>query len=168
MLEVQQIMSQPPVQCRSNETLNAAAQHMWERDCGLVPVADDSGRLVGVVTDRDICMAAYTQGAALHQIPVSNIMAKKVITCTPEESVTKARDKMTKHQIRRIPVVDEQERVVGILSLADLADETQHEKTHRRKDITAAQVLDVLAGITKPRNPGQLVKPARSQLKNAS
>ena len=61
-MKVRDLMSRPVQTCRSNESLNAAAQKMWDEDIGAVAVVDDKNRVVGVVTDRDLCMAAYTQG----------------------------------------------------------------------------------------------------------
>src|SRR5262245_37188895 len=88
-------------------SLTDAARLMWETDCGFVPVVDpQSGSLVGVLTDRDACMAAYTQGLPFGAIRVGSAMAKKVHTCRADEDVKKAHDQMRRHQLRRLPVLD--------------------------------------------------------------
>ncbi len=109
--------------CKADETLNRAAQLMWERDCGFIPViaSNGDGPLVGVVTDRDIAIATYTQGKAPLAISVSSVMARKPITCHPEDDITRAEDLMKTNQVRRLPVVDLNGRVVGILSLNHLS-----------------------------------------------
>ena len=83
-MNVSELMTHAPAVCTTSDHLTRAAQIMWERDCGAVPVIDDAGKLAGIVTDRDICMAAYTQGRALHEIPVANAMSKSVFTIGPD------------------------------------------------------------------------------------
>jgi CBS-domain-containing membrane protein len=94
---------------------------MWEFDCGIIPVVDAEGRAVGVITDRDICMAAYTQGRALRDIPVATSMAHQVIAIHADEAVDTAERLMADNQIRRLPVIDGDGTVVGVVSLNDLA-----------------------------------------------
>jgi CBS domain-containing protein len=120
-MNVAQLMTSPAETCRSTDTLNRAAQIMWEHDCGAVPVVDDDGRPIATVTDRDICMATYTQGRALPDIPVSLAMSQTIVTCHKDEALSKAESLMRTQQIRRLPVVDDEGRVVGILSLNDIA-----------------------------------------------
>jgi CBS domain-containing protein len=118
---IRELMTRPAVTCPNNTTLEHAAWLMWEFDCGIIPVVDDDGRAVGVVTDRDICMAAYTQGRALRDIPVSTAMAHHVIAIHADESMDTAEHLMADNQIRRLPVIDGDGKVVGVVSLNDLA-----------------------------------------------
>ncbi len=120
-MNVEQCMTRNPKTCSEWDSLESAARIMWENDCGAVPVVDSSSRLVGIITDRDTCMAAYTQGAPLHAIRLSSAMAKQVFSCAPKDSVETVERTMAKHRVRRMPVVDSQRRVVGILSIGDLA-----------------------------------------------
>ena len=73
-MKVEQLMSRDVKTCQATEMLNRAAQLMWENDCGCVPVVDEDGRAVGMITDRDVCMAAYTQGRLLDALPVASAM----------------------------------------------------------------------------------------------
>src|ERR1700735_5538273 len=84
-----------------HDSLNAAARVMWENDCGCVPIVDSQGRLVGIVTDRDICMAAYTQGVPLEAIAVERAMSPKVISCARTDDLDTAHTLMRKYQIPR-------------------------------------------------------------------
>ncbi len=77
-MNVSDLMTTAVKSCVIGDSLQRAAQLMWENDCGVVPVLDGEGRVVGMITDRDICMAAYTHGQALWQLPVSGAMAKQV------------------------------------------------------------------------------------------
>lgn len=120
-MNVDQIMSRRVYTCSSADSLNTAARLMWEHDCGAVPVVSETGELVGIITDRDICMAAYTQGKGLQAIPVAAAMAHQVYSCKASDTIEAAEQMMRRHQIRRLPVVDGGKRLVGFVSLNDLA-----------------------------------------------
>lgn len=119
-LSVQSFMTDAVATCSPDEPLNAAARVMWEHDCGAVPVLAD-GKLVGIITDRDICMAAYTQGRPLGAIAVKDVMARHVHACSPGDTLERAATLMADARVRRLPVVDTEQRLVGIVSLADIA-----------------------------------------------
>jgi CBS domain-containing protein len=118
---VKSIMSDAVHVCSPEQPLSFAARLMWERDCGAVPVVSEAGMLVGIVTDRDACMAAYTQGLPLAAITVRDVMARHVHTCSPEDSLVRVTTSMADAQVRRMPVVDSEHRLVGMISLADIA-----------------------------------------------
>lgn len=122
-MRVSQWMSQPAITCKSTDSVNEAARMMWEHDCGAIPVVDGEGRVVGIVTDRDVCMAAYTQGERLWAIPVTTAMAKEVACCRPDDSVEAAQSVMSEKRVHRLPVVDADGRPVGVLSFNDVARE---------------------------------------------
>src|SRR5678815_17892 len=107
-MRVQDLMNRPAITCDVNDDLNVPAKLMWEHDGG-------------VITDRDICMAAYTQGRSLDQILVNAVMAKHVVSVRPDDKLGDAAHVMTENQIRRLPVVDAAGKPVGVLSLNDLA-----------------------------------------------
>jgi CBS domain-containing protein len=123
-MQVQELMSQPVITCGPGDTLNRVAQLMWEHDCGAIPVTDEDGKVVGIITDRDVCMAAYTQGLPLQAIRVTTVIAREVFSCHPQDSVDDAERLMADKQIRRVPVLDGADRPVGLLSLNDIARES--------------------------------------------
>jgi len=94
---------------------------MWDEPCGAVPVVDDQSRLVGFLTDRDICMAAYTQGKALAELRVETAMAREVVSCTVEDDLVSAAQLMRQNRTRQLPVINRDGTLVGLLSLDDLA-----------------------------------------------
>ena len=107
--------------CGPDTNLAAAAQIMWDCDCGVVPVVDDNGGLLGIITDRDICIAATTRSAAPADIQVRHVMTTgTVYFCRPEDDVRTVLATMATHRVRRLPVIDKQNRLVGIISLNDL------------------------------------------------
>ena len=120
-MRVKERMTQPLATCHVNDGLHVAAQLMWDRNCGAVPVVNDDGQLVGILTDRDICMAAYVRGLPLDAILVNSVMTKHVISADPEQDLHDIEMMMRKGRVRRIPVVDQDNRPIGIVSQADFA-----------------------------------------------
>ena len=151
-MKVKDLMSKNVGCCYPEDSLNRAAQIMWESDCGVVPVMDRESRVVGMLTDRDLCMAAYTQGRPLREISTALAMSKQVWSCRPEDDLGAAEAMMRAHQVHRLPVTDEQGRAVGILSLGDVAREAAiQEKAKGRKDIHYADVGRTLGAINELR-----------------
>jgi len=138
-MKVRDIMTRDVATCSPESSLNEAARVMWERDCGFVPVTDFGGhRLRGVLTDRDICMAAYTKNVPLTQLNAGTIMSRHPKTCQADDDVSRATDLMQEHQIRRLPVTNESGDVIGVISLNDLAVAASDNKDKSlRQDISA-------------------------------
>lgn len=118
-MKVQEIMSSQPACCSTASTVNEAARLMTQHDCGEIPVLD-GGKLAGVVTDRDIACRAVAQGKG-PDTPVREVMSSPAITVTRDTSVEDCCGVMENHQIRRVPVVDEDGGCCGMVSQADLA-----------------------------------------------
>jgi CBS domain-containing protein len=159
-MNIQEIMSKPAVTCRPSDTLNIAAQLMWQHDCGAIPVVNDDNSVVGMITDRDICMATYTRGSAPQAIQISDAMAKQVFSCHPDESLDAAERLMSDNQIRRIPVVDGDNRPVGLLSLNDIA---RYAASSRKKNGIDREVTQTLAAICQPRPHAREAQPQAQQ-----
>jgi len=147
LMNVQEIMTTPARCCTDKATLTVPAQLMWDHDCGMVPVIDAEGALVGVITDRDICMAAYTRGQALAAISVSEVMSRGVHTIHAEESLDATERAMSAFGVRRLPVVDSDDRPLGVVSMNDLA----RAIATRRRDGQAHELVETLAAIGKHR-----------------
>jgi CBS-domain-containing membrane protein len=131
--------------CSIHDNLDRAAQLMWDRDIGCLPVIDDQGHVAGMVTDRDVCMAAYTQGLPLRAIPVTTAMAKHVFSCGIDDELESVERTMSEHQIRRMPVIDDQGHPVGIVSLNDLA------RAATLGKVPASEITSTLAAVSAPR-----------------
>jgi CBS domain-containing protein len=117
-MKISEVMTPNPKTVGPTDSIQTAAQVMRDEDTGVVPVVED-GRVTGVVTDRDIVLRAVADGD--FQAEVEDVVSDDVITCTPDMSTADAAELMSEHQIRRLPVVDADERLVGIVSLGDLA-----------------------------------------------
>jgi CBS domain-containing protein len=144
-MNVSDLMSRQAASVQVTDHASIAARLMWNHDCGAVPVLDDDGRAVGMLTDRDICMATLHQDRPASSIAVWEAMSKTLYSCAPTDSVRAAVEVMRKYQIRRLPVLDQERRLVGILSLADVVRATDRRKV---EDVTAT-----LADICAPRRP---------------
>ena len=121
MMKVSTLMTKMVHTCSPYDTLDRVARIMWENDLGALPVVDETGRTTGMVTDRDLCMAAYTQGKALAEIPVWIAASTSVIAAHPDDSLDVVHDRMRAHRVRRLPVLGERGEPVGIVSMGDLA-----------------------------------------------
>jgi len=102
------------------ESLANAAREMWENDCGALPVIKDGRKVVGMITDRDICMAGAMRNQSLSQISVEEIMNKRVFAAELDEHIDHALQTMREHQIRRLPVLDAEGELSGIVSMNDI------------------------------------------------
>ncbi len=160
-MRIEQVMTRNVVVCNVNDNLNHAAQLMWENHCGTVAVisADGDGTVVGFLTDRDVCMAAYTQGKSLWEIPVSVAMARKVISCRVGDDLKLAELLMRENRVRRLPVVDTYGRLQGIISINDLATEAERERMESGKETVSLEVAETLAEICRPRIVREMTEP---------
>jgi CBS domain-containing protein len=126
-------MAQHPVCCRADDTVQMVAQILRDKDIGSLPVISDtdSRRLVGIVTDRDLCCRVVAAGLDPKTTSVGGYVTRDLVTCRPEQSLDSCARLMQMHQIRRMLIVDGQEHCVGIVSQADLARAEQSDKVHR-------------------------------------
>ena len=132
-MRVKDVMTQHPVCCRTSDSAQSVAKALRDEDVGSLPViADaDSRRLVGIITDRDPCCTIIAQGLDPATTEIEVVMKRNPVSCRAEQSLDACEKLMQIHQVRRVPVVDEQGRCVGMLSQADLARLEQPDKVHR-------------------------------------
>lgn len=150
MTQVAEVMTRGVRSMSPDDTLQFAAQAMEELDVGVIPVCEGE-RLVGVVTDRDITVRGVAQGLPADSTPIREVMSEDPEVCFEDDSVEDAAQKMQAAQIRRLPVLDEDENLVGILALGDIAAKTDGQ-----------DLAQVLSEISEP------AAPARSGLSAAS
>jgi CBS domain-containing protein len=150
-MRIGQLMTRDVKTCREYDSLNVPAQIMSGHGYGAVPVVDDDFRVIGFLTDRDICMAAVAQGRPLHGLNVGSTMARKVISCTPEDDVGMAAELMRENRICRLPVTDRQGILVGIISLDDIACEAMRKHHGTVKQKICTEVADTLGAICEAR-----------------
>lgn len=118
--KVDELMTRDPVTVSANATLNTAAHLMWTFERSCLPVTDDDGLVLGMITDRDVSMCAYTQGRPLADLPVHLAMQKQVICARSGDERDVVEALMEANELTRLPVIDEEGRLVGIVSHVDL------------------------------------------------
>ena len=149
-MKVKELMTSDVKSCGPDTDLAAAAKIMWEGDCGAVPVTDDRGKVIGIITDRDICIAAATRSRREGEIPVREVSSKTLYTCTPGDDVRVALETMKNRKVRRLPVIGQDGQLAGILSIHDIALQA---RSSRNADIAPEAVLDAFVAITAPATP---------------
>lgn len=120
-MQVQDIMNKDVSFCSPQTNAAAAAEMMWRRNCGILPVVEDGGRVIGTVTDRDLFLALGTSNRRAAEVPVGEIMNTDLVVCYPGDDIRAALRTMAQRQLRRLPVVDETGALRGVLSLSDIA-----------------------------------------------
>jgi CBS domain-containing protein len=168
MTTVSELMTKKVAWVRASDSLSAAAKQMWDCDCGVVPVLEDgSERVVGMITDRDICMATFLRDRSPSGIQVSDAMSRGLHACAPTDEIERAEDLMREKQVRRLPVVDTAGRLIGVLSLADIVRRTRPSNGKNKKpQIAADEVALTLANICEP--PKNDAKPTSSRRSSAA
>ncbi|MFW5749061.1 MAG: CBS domain-containing protein [Chloroflexota bacterium] len=133
-------MTRDLLHCPPTTTLVGAASLMQNEDVGLLPVTDDDDNLLGVVTDRDIVVRCIAKNGDPLEMTVGDIMSNDVETCRPDDTLEVALDRMSQAKVRRVPVVDEKKRLMGMISQADIALRTDR----------ASEVGRVVEDISRP------------------
>lgn len=147
-MKVQQLMTRDVRACKPGDSLGHAAQIMWETDCGCVPVVDDEGRAVAMLTDRDVAMAALTRGVTLHEMRVASASSSRLVVARPGDELATAEQLMREFQVRRLPVVGDDGRLLGVLSINDLV------RRGQGKDGASAEgLVKTLAAVCTPPAP---------------
>ncbi len=151
-MKVENLMTRDVKTCRAGDCLATAAMTMWKYDCGAIPILDRNDQVLGMLTDRDICMAATMENMPPRDIPVTVPMSGQVWSCHPRDTLVSAEAVMKDNRVRRLPVIDADNRLVGILSLNDIVREAEreHETEEVRVEITDAEVRGTMAAVGQP------------------
>jgi len=142
-MDIREVMTTSPRWCLPSDSASKAARIMKDIDAGLIPVVEnaESRRLVGVVTDRDLCLEVIAESRNPDTVPVKDAMTRTLICCLPEDEMQKALDLMRENQVRRIPVVDQQGTLQGIVSMADFL---------HRADVPSKETHETLKKVSEP------------------
>ena len=143
-MHVEEIMTKDVCSCGPGINAASAAELMWRRNVGSLPVVEDGGRVVGIVTDRDLFLALGTGNRRPGELPVGDIMNRDIAFTTPGSDVRDALRTMAQRQLRRLPVVDQSGALVGIVSLGDIA--------LRAHDDLSMDVLNSIRAVCDRRN----------------
>jgi CBS domain-containing protein len=145
MKKASEVMTKNPVFCLSNDMAVKAAKLMKSENVGSIPVVDNeqTQELIGILTDRDLVMKIVAEGLDAASTQIEVVMTHKVVTCLADDDLQKVMDTMSKNQLRRIPVINENKKILGMISQADVAIHYDHPKR------TAAMVKEISKENTK-------------------
>lgn len=146
-MKVSNVMTKQVATCGPETRLTEAAALMWDNDCGILPVLSQSGELQGVVTDRDICIALGTRNIRPSDFSVHDLVREHPLVCRPSDDIQVALRTMREGKVRRLPVVNEQARVEGILSMDDVVLHTENGHGAKPSPISCREVVSTLKAI---------------------
>jgi CBS domain-containing protein len=153
-MRARDIMTKNPECCRRDDTARDAARAMRDHDCGAVPIVDDGGRVIGIVTDRDLAVRGIAAGKDVNT-RLSDLMTPVAATCGQDDDLRDVEQKMAELQVRRIPIVDAGGRCLGIISQADIARAAVSDQTvTTEEDPLVVEQISQPANRTRPRETG--------------
>jgi CBS domain-containing protein len=152
-MKVRDLMTTDVKSCNSDTNLAAAASRMWEGDCGALPVVDNNGKFIGMITDRDICMAVATRPRLASDILVGEVTSGAIYVCHPTDEVQFALKTMQKERVRRLPVVNDTGILQGILSTNDIILHTEEGGGKGTPVLSYEDVLSMQKAICEHRHP---------------
>lgn len=152
-MKVEELMTKEVKTCHRGTNLAEVANVLWESDCGALPVVDDDQKVVGVISDRDICFAVATKGRLASEVAVGEITSgRPVYTCSPGDSIQEALSMMQQQQVRRIPVVSRENKIEGILSISDVVLAAQKEGQGTQLGVSNNEAISTLKAICEKRH----------------
>ena len=146
-MKVKNLMTPEPRTCTRETNLAEAAALMLDADCGILPVVDSEGKLVGVVTDRDMYIALATRNRLASQVAVGEVARSHAFTCGPDDDVQAALATMKEHHVRRLPVEGFAGTVAGIVSMNDIL------LAAGKRGVRNVEIVDTLQAICAHRHP---------------
>ncbi len=144
-MKVKKLMKTNVGYCNFADDLTKAAEIMRSKDCGAVPIVDDEKKLVGIITDRDICLAVAEFDKKPSEIKISEVVKGIIFTCSADDDLKTVLKKMKRVKVKRLPVVDKNKKIVGILSITDFLNSSKKDKSIRKK------IYSTLKAIGKPK-----------------
>lgn len=146
-MKVKDLMTRDVKTCTPDTNLSTVAMLMWENDCGVVPVVHGDGKVIGMITDRDICMAVATKNRRTSDVAVSEVFTGNLYACTPDDDIHGALKIMRAERVRRLPVINVYGALEGILSLNDIVLHAQEAKGKKAPDLSYEDAINTLQAI---------------------
>jgi len=147
-----------PYYCQPETNLGPATELMWNANCGFLPVETADGKAIGVITDRDICIALGTGSRLPGDIAVCEVMSDKLYSCAPDDDIHMALQAMKEEKVRRLPVIDQKGSLVGVISMDDILLRTGPMSLGREPELSSEEVVRTYWAITQRQVPQLLAK----------
>ena len=154
-MKVKEVMTTGAKVCALTDNLSLAAGLMWENDCGILPVVAEGEKVVGLITDRDICMAANLQNRSLWNIAVEDVISGDVYACESDDDIRSALKTMQEHRVRRLPVVNGDGTLAGVLSMNDVVLKAEEAREKKASELSYGDVVNTYKSICQHRLPMQ-------------
>lgn len=149
-MKVDHLMNSSVQTCSPEDNLAEVVSVLWHNDCGAVPVVGDDGKMVGIITDRDICMALSTNPRPAGDVVVKEVMCSKVHSCQASDNIHEAMETMKVSRVRRLPVIDDEGKLEGMLSMSDVILHAEPVGKKRSPGVTCVDVVATLKGVCEP------------------
>ena len=152
-MRVLEIMMGTPYHCSPETNLGSATELMWVGNCGFLPVVTNDNKVMGVITDRDICIALGTRNRMAGDVTVAEVMSGKLYSCAPEDAVQTALETMRAGHVRRLPVIARNGELVGVISIDDVIVHAAQPGLGVASSLSTAEVVKALQRINERQLP---------------
>jgi CBS domain-containing protein len=152
-MKVKDLMTKEPCYCMPETNLGSATELMWNANCGCLPVLSAEGKVSGVITDRDICMALGTRNRFAGDVTVAEVMSPKLYFCAPEDDIHQALQTLGEAKVRRLPVVGQDGSLCGVLSVDDILSHAEPKALGREPELSTDEVIRTFRAIVPRRVP---------------
>jgi len=159
-MRVKEVMMGTPYYCQPETNLGSATELMWNANCGFLPVETADGKVTGVITDRDICVALGTRNQLPGDIVVGEVMTGKLYSCAPEDDIHQALQSMKEGRVRRLPVIAKNGSLAGVISMDDVLLRTEPMSLGREPELSSDEVVRAYRAITQRQVPQVVAKQA--------
>lgn len=146
-MKVQDVMTSNVKSCRRDASLAEVAAMMWENDCGTLPVLNDAGQVIGMITDRDVAIAVATKDRLAAEIKVNEVISGSLYSCASGEDIRSALKTMQHEKVRRLPVINEDGLLQGILSMNDIVLRAEEAKGKYEPELSYGDTMKTLRAI---------------------
>ena len=147
-MKVKEVMMGTPYFCAPDTNLGVAAEMMWNANCGFLPIQSSEGQVIGVVTDRDICIALCTRNRLPGELTVKEVMTGNLYACLPEDDIHIALQTMRDGKVRRLPVIEENGSLAGVISMDDVLLRTEPIGLGNEPELSSDEVVRTFRAIT--------------------
>jgi CBS domain-containing protein len=152
-MKVNEVMTATPFYCQPETNLGSATELMWNANCGFLPVQGTDGKIVGVVTDRDICVALGTRNLLPGDVTVGEVMSSKLHSCEPNDDIHIALQTMREGRVRRLPVIGKKGTLVGVISIDDILLRAEPTSLGKHPELSSDEVVKTYRAITQRQVP---------------
>jgi len=161
-MKVKDVMTEAPYYCQPETNLGSATELMWNADCGFLPVRSVDGKVVGVVTDRDICVALGTRNRLPGDVTAGEVMSGRVYSCAPDDDIHTALQTMKEGKVRRLPVITKNGTLVGVVSTDDVLLRAESTSLGPQPELSSDEVVRAFRRITQRQIPPFAFEPLRT------